>query len=66
MSFEDLENNSAGGDSLHALIREDLEPYSVGDLETRIAALEAEIARVKSAIASKSSQRNAADALFKF
>ena len=66
MSFEDLENDPAGGDSLHALIREDLEPYSVTDLETRIAALEAEIARVKAAIVSKSSQRSAADALFKF
>ena len=59
MSFEGL-------DSLHALIREDLEPYSVTDLETRIATLEAEIARVKAAIVSKSSQRSAADALFKF
>lgn len=66
MSFEDLENHPAAGDSLHVLIREDLDPYSVGDLETRIAALEAEIERVKAAIAAKSSQRNAADALFKF
>ena len=66
MSFEDMEVRPAGGDHLHALIREDLDTYSVADLESRISTLEGEIARVKAAIEAKSSQRNAADALFKF
>jgi len=66
MSFEDLEPCQSIGDSLHALIREDLDGFSVADLQTRIEALEGEIARVKAAIEAKSSQRNAADALFKF
>lgn len=66
MSFEDLEPRQSFGDNLHALIREDLDGYSVADLQTRIEALEGEIARVKAAIEAKSSQRSAADALFKF
>lgn len=65
MSFEDLEPRPMG-DSLHALIREDLDGFSVADLQARIEALEGEIVRVKAAIEAKSSQRNAADALFKF
>lgn len=66
MSFEDLEPRQGSGDSLHALVREDLDGYSVADLQSRIAALEGEIVRVKAAIEAKSSQRDAADALFKF
>lgn len=66
MSFEDLEPHHTGGDNLRNLIREDLDSYSVEDLKSRTEALEAEIVRVKAAIEAKSSQRNAADALFKF
>lgn len=66
MSFEDLEPRQSVGDNLHALVREDLDGYSVADLQSRIASLEGEISRVKAAIEAKSSQRNAADALFKF
>jgi len=66
MSFEDLEPRSMGGDALKALVREDLDGYAVTDLQERISVLEAEIARSKQAIESKSSQRNAADALFNF
>lgn len=65
MSFEDLEPQ-AGGDVLQSLLREDLDPYAVTDLEARIASLEAEIVRIREAIRSKSSQRNEADALFNF
>lgn len=65
MSFEDLEPRHVG-DHLQGLLREELDAYSVADLEGRIAALEGEIVRVRAAIEAKSSQRNAADALFKF
>lgn len=65
MSFEDLEPR-AGGDVLQALLREDLDPYAVVDLEARISSLEAEISRIRVAIQSKSSQRSEADALFNF
>lgn len=64
--FEDLEPRPARGAPLIALTREDLDGYSVEDLKARIAGLEAEIARSQAAIDGKSSQRNAADALFNF
>ncbi|RZJ45057.1 MAG: DUF1192 domain-containing protein [Brevundimonas sp.] len=64
--FEDLEPRPARGAPLIALTREDLDGYSVADLKERIATLEAEVARAQAAIDGKSSQRNAADALFNF
>ena len=64
--FEDLEPRPARGAPLIALTREDLDGYSVEDLKQRIAGLQAEIARSQTAIDGKSSQRNAADALFNF
>lgn len=64
--FEDLEPRPARGAPLIALTREDLDGYSVEDLKERIETLEAEIARSRAAIDGKSSQRNAADALFNF
>ena len=64
--FEDNEPRPARGASLIAVIREDLDTYSVEDLKTRIETLEAEAERCRTAIAGKSSQRNAADALFNF
>lgn len=64
--FEDLEPRPARGAPLIALTREDLDGYSVEDLKARIAGLEAEITRSQTAIDGKSSQRNAADALFNF
>jgi uncharacterized small protein (DUF1192 family) len=66
MMFEDLEPRPARDASLAALIREDLDAYSVEDLKERIALLEGEISRSRAAIEGKSSQRNAADALFNF
>jgi len=47
-----------------SLSREDLDLYSVEELDTRIAVLETEIARVRSARERKLSGRAAADALF--
>lgn len=63
MSFEDLEPRPVR-EAVTALIREDLDPYAVADLETRIATLEAEIARTREAIETKSAKRSAADAFF--
>lgn len=64
--FEDQEPRPARGAPMIALTREDLDGYSVEDLKERIEALEGEIARSRTAIDGKSSQRNAADALFNF
>ncbi len=64
--FEDLEPRPARGAPLIALTREDLDGYSVEDLKQRIAGLQAEIDRSNAAIAGKSSQRDAADAMFNF
>ncbi|SJM56422.1 hypothetical protein FM111_05320 [Brevundimonas diminuta 3F5N] len=66
MSFEDLEPRPQRGEAISALGREDLDLYAVDELQERIAALEAEIARSRAAIDGKSSQRSAADALFNF
>ena len=52
------------GDAAEALSRESLDPYSVDELETRIALLETEIARVKAHRDKSSAHRAAADALF--
>lgn len=43
-----------------------LDPLSVSELEQRIEQLEAEIARLKAAIAARGSTRKAAEAAFKF
>ena len=47
------------------LAREDLDPFSVAELEARIALLEAEIARVRRRIDHAVSHRASADALFR-
>ncbi|MEM1019125.1 MAG: DUF1192 domain-containing protein [Sphingomonadales bacterium] len=52
-------------DTLGALQKEDLDPFSVEQLDQRIAALEAEIARTKADRDRKTSHRSAAEALFK-
>jgi uncharacterized small protein (DUF1192 family) len=64
--FEDLEPRPQRDEPLRALSREDLDVYAVEDLQERIAALEAEIARSRAAIETKRSKKNAADALFNF
>ena len=50
---------------LGALLKEDLEPHSVADLERRILKLHQEITRVEQAIQSKKSVMGAAQNLFK-
>lgn len=52
--------------ALAALAREDLDNYSVADLEDRISLLETEIVRARAAMESKKNRRSAADALFSF
>ena len=64
--FEDIEPRPQRGDPLRALSREDLDVYSIEDLEERIAAMDAEIGRARAAIDAKRSTKNAADALFNF
>ena len=66
MTFEDLEPRVGRGATLTALAREDLDLYSVQELDERIAALDTEIARARSAIAAKQAKKSAADALFNF
>ena len=64
--FEDIEPRPQRGEPLRALSREDLDVYSIEDLEERIAAMDAEIGRARAAIETKRSKKNAADALFNF
>ena len=61
---EPLARQNAG--PLHGLVREDLDPYSVEDLEGRIDTLKAEIVRATEAMARKKNRRSDADALFSF
>lgn len=66
MTFEDLEPRPARGAHLTALMREDLDLYSVDELDEQIEALGAEIERRRQAIAAKRDKKSAADALFNF
>lgn len=54
----------ARGQTVAELAREDLDLYAVEELQERIDALKAEIARVEAAMHRKRSGRAAADALF--
>ena len=47
------------------LARQDLDPFSVAELETRIALLEAEIARTRRHLEHAVNHRASADALFR-
>ena len=66
MTFDDLDPRPQRGAALAALGREDLDLYAVDELQERIEALKAEIARVEGAIEGKRSKKSAADALFNF
>jgi uncharacterized small protein (DUF1192 family) len=66
MVFEDLDPRPARGAAVAALGREDLDLYSVEELDERIDGLKAEIARCERARQGKQSQKSAADALFSF
>ena len=52
-------------DPLKVLGRQDLDPLSADELDERIAALEAEIARVKAHMEAATEHRSAAEELFK-
>ena len=52
-------------DALGQLLRQDLDPLSVAELEARIVALEGEIARTRQRIARSVNHRASADALFR-
>jgi uncharacterized small protein (DUF1192 family) len=52
-------------DPLTNLIREDLDPYSISELDDRIALLKSEIARCEAKKSAASSHRSVADQLFK-
>ena len=54
-----------GDDPLARLLKQDLGPLSVAELEARIAALEAEIARTRSKIEGAVNDKASAEALFK-
>lgn len=66
MVFDDLEPRPARGEALTLLAREDLDLHSVDDLDERIKALKAEIARSEAARTSKQARKSDADALFSF
>jgi uncharacterized small protein (DUF1192 family) len=66
MVFEDLDPRPARGAAVAALGREDLDLYSVEELDERIDGLKAEIVRCERARQGKQSQKSAADALFSF
>lgn len=50
---------------LSALIKEDLDPISIDELENRIKTLEEEIERIRAKIGGKKTGLSAAEALFK-
>lgn len=62
----DLDDAAPRPDDLLAqLMRQDLDPLSVAELEARITALEGEIARCRRKIEHAVNQRASADALFR-
>ena len=56
---------SRPNDALTELIRQDLDPLSVAELEARITALEGEIARARQKIERAVNHRASADQLFR-
>lgn len=59
------ENEPRPGDPLSLVVRQDLDPLSVADLEARIALLEGEIARARGKIEKAVNHRASADAIFR-
>lgn len=59
------ENLPRPGDAIALLVKQDLDPLSVAELEARIAVLESEIARMRQHIQRAVNHRASADALFK-
>ncbi len=63
MDMDDLPQRTP--DMLKQLGRQDLDPFSVAELEERVAALEAEIARTRTHMQRAVNHRASADSLFK-
>ena len=63
MDLDDLFSDKPS-DPLTELARQDLGPLSVAELDERISALRAEIARVEAHLADTAAHRASADALF--
>jgi uncharacterized small protein (DUF1192 family) len=61
----DLDELEPRKPKLDIVLGEDLSALSAHELEKRITALEAEIARAKNALLSRAATKNAADAFFK-
>ena len=66
MMLDDLEPRPQRGAAVATLGREDLDLYSVEELQERIDALQGEIDRARRAIEGKQAKKSAADALFNF
>lgn len=66
MTIEDLEPRRGQDQAMRDLLREDLDGYSVEDLEARAEALRGEIVRTEAAVHAKRQKKSAADAFFRF
>lgn len=65
MDTDDIAPPPRSGDPVATLGKQDLDPFSVAELDARVAALEAEIERVKAHKARAINHRAIADTLFK-
>lgn len=65
MDFDDASPRVRPGDLVAQLMREDLDPLSVAELDERIAALTAEIERIRAKRAQAVNHKASAEALFK-
>jgi uncharacterized small protein (DUF1192 family) len=65
MDTDDIAPPPRGSDPLALAVKVDLDSLSVGELEARIATLEAEIVRTRARLNRNSRDRSIADALFK-
>jgi len=64
MDSDDISPNKPG-EPLTLLVKQDLDPLSVAELEARIAALEGEISRTRKKIEAVVNHRASADAIFR-
>ena len=65
MDFEDASPRMRKGDTIAQLMREDLDPLSVAELDERILALTAEIERTRAKRDGAVNHKASAEALFK-
>lgn len=65
MDIDDLEPRKRRGEALAMLAKEDLSLLGIEELQDRITALEAEIARIRDQLAKKQGSLSAAEAVFR-